>query len=388
MTNSELAKEIIRVAEEEHINLYHSVSKQTVMAAVDKLCEVADELTQVEFDREMSKIFAMFKDAHTGYLYKEIDNTDHKFLYLDSKLYIYFDQKYHQVKSINKVPVRKMIKDMLELVEYENEAWKNAMLSSKFNKIWCYKLIGVINGEPVLSVQTNEGQAISVGSRHCVSLSNKHIVPPAKSDFYNFEIIDNNILLIRYNNCRNDENYNMEQFIEDIKATAHYKELSGIILDLRNNSGGNDAIVRPLLKCLKEFNLPTATLISDTTFSSGAFAAIDAKSQLNATLIGQPTGGCATLYGNYSILEVNGNKFCVSTKFFDKTYTALNTEKNDSYVFTKKGFDGTNIKTYGKSIEPDIYIPVTINDLESGRDIAMETAKNYILKKSLGLCKE
>lgn len=326
MTNSEIAREIIRVAEQEHINLYHSVSKEAIYKQLDKICLTADNMDQKEFDYNMTKLFAMFKDAHTSYGYKELDITDHKFLYLNKNLYILQEGKYLPVKSINNFDTKTIIRYMSEIIEYENDAWKSAMLNSVFNKIYCYKLIGLLNDNCKLSVKTLCGQNIDVNSKARINLSNKPIIPPAKSNFYSFDLLDN-ILLINYNACHNDDKYSMQSFILDIKNAIEDKIMKGIILDLRGNSGGNDAIVRPLIKFLSETQLPCATLIGNLTFSSGAFDALDAKNQLNAVLIGQQTGGCTTLYGNCKKLEVCGNSFWVSTKFFDKTYTALNTEK-------------------------------------------------------------
>lgn len=383
MTNSELAKEIIRVAEENHINLYHSVSKESVIEQVDNLCKVADGLTQVQFDYQMKKIFAMFKDAHTCYVNKEFKKPDRRFYYNGKDIYIIIDEKYYPVKSINNISAKQLISQMGEIVTYETESNKECEISFMLNRIWYYKLIGLIRDDEKLNVVYNADgieKSLQVGVLQQNNKAQSSAGKVIKTN-YLFQVSDSGILYINYKDCSNQDGYPMIKFIEDISTAVENKKLTGLILDLRENGGGDDTIIWPLIKYLQKLNLTSTVLISRETFSSGVFAAIDAKKALNATLIGQPTGGGAVLYGNCKLLEVQGNKFCVSTKFFDKTQdTNWLTGKNDfSWVCYNKGYDGTKINGYGKPVEPDIHVPLTIKDLESKNDTALQIAKDVIL---------
>ncbi len=61
MENKQLALEILKTAEEKHINLYHSVSKERVLKHLHSVNW--KKLDEVHFDYEMKKLFALFKGA-------------------------------------------------------------------------------------------------------------------------------------------------------------------------------------------------------------------------------------------------------------------------------------------------------------------------------------
>ena len=66
--------------EENHINLYHDISKQDVEKYVTSLKDF-NNLNSVGFDREMLKFFALFKDAHTNY-FVPYENMNRKIVYI------------------------------------------------------------------------------------------------------------------------------------------------------------------------------------------------------------------------------------------------------------------------------------------------------------------
>ena len=67
MTNKEKVIEIFRLLEENHINLYHDITKEDFEKELNKILEIADNLDDIHFDAEVSKLFSLFKDAHTMY---------------------------------------------------------------------------------------------------------------------------------------------------------------------------------------------------------------------------------------------------------------------------------------------------------------------------------
>lgn len=66
MKNSEILTTILKTMEENHINLYHSVSKAEVENYISSLKNL-DTLDDISFDGELLKFFNIFKDAHTSY---------------------------------------------------------------------------------------------------------------------------------------------------------------------------------------------------------------------------------------------------------------------------------------------------------------------------------
>ena len=58
MTNKEKAIEVFKLLEDNHIDLYHDISKENFKKELNKFLEIADDLDDIHFDTEMSKLFA------------------------------------------------------------------------------------------------------------------------------------------------------------------------------------------------------------------------------------------------------------------------------------------------------------------------------------------
>ena len=87
MTNTEIVKQILRKLEENHINLYHDVSKEKIVEYISKIKNL-DSLNTVEFNYEMKKLFALFKDAHTSYYVPAYNfRTESQFKFIGGKIY-------------------------------------------------------------------------------------------------------------------------------------------------------------------------------------------------------------------------------------------------------------------------------------------------------------
>ena len=98
MKNSQKVKEIIETLEKEHINLYHDITKEKIDKYIKSVAW--DKLSDIEFDREMLKLFHQFKDAHTNYYLskeKNLQRYKNKFEYINRVSYIIIDGKYHEI---------------------------------------------------------------------------------------------------------------------------------------------------------------------------------------------------------------------------------------------------------------------------------------------------
>ena len=76
-------------------------------------------------------------------------------------------------------------------------------------------------------------------------------------------------------------------------------------------------------------------------------------------LIGEPTGGAAKSYGYNTNLQVEDKRFSAAIRLWDF-----------SDIF---GYEG--------AIQPDIYVPLTINDVKQGKDRCLEKAIEVLKEK-------
>ena len=144
------------------------------------------------------------------------------------------------------------------------------------------------------------------------------------ASYYNAMYLpDESALLVNYLSCAQMPSFPFTDFakacIDLIEEKGHEK----VIIDLRYNSGGDSTVIEPLVdgleKIRQERPLAVYVLIGEDTFSSAVLNAIELKDRLDAVLVGRPTGGSASHYGELgrNVLPNSRLVFTWSTKWFD-----------------------------------------------------------------------
>ena len=157
---------------------------------------------------------------------------------------------------------------------------------------------------------------------------------------------------MKYSACKEVEEYPFNEFMKDIEKIVKEKGVSKYIIDVRDNEGGNSEILNPFQDFVKEKNLKGVMLINRGVFSSGRFAVARFKNNFNIPLIGEPTGGAAKSYGYNRNLKVEDKNFSVSLRLWDFS----------------------DIFEYEGAIQPDIYVPITIDDIKNNKDPQLQVA--------------
>ena len=361
MTNKEKAIEIFRLLEENHKNLYHDISKKDFQEKLNKFLKKADQYSQLEFDCEMLKIFAVFKDAHTKYLIPK-EYLDKKLVYIEDKVIVKDNNEFKEVLSIGNMPIKEVLEKIAEMQCYETEAWLNYLLNDEINNEVYYEMLGIARSDHngLDCVVNNNGKEENLTINSISHEKFKELGYFNDSPFYSYEMLDDNVLKIKYRLCKEHKDYPFKDFVEKVKQEIESKEIKQYILDLRGNTGGNSLIVRPLIELIKDKGLDGVVLIDNGVFSSGRFAVANFKEEFNSPLIGEPTGGAIKSYGHCKDLEVEDVKFSASMRFWDF-----------SWVFG----DGEGC------INPDIHVPKTIEDMKENKDSQLLTALDYLTIK-------
>jgi len=165
-------------------------------------------------------------------------------------------------------------------------------------------------------------------------------------------------LYFKYSRCKEDENYPFSKLFKDLENSLNFKPKK-IIVDLRNNQGGNSSLFDPISQIISNYikkDKPQVfCLINRRVFSSGVLNTHEMKYKLGALLVGQPTGQGVNHYGEVKTFKLPNTKIEVqySSKFFKLI--------DD---------DSTTIK-------PDVLIEPTIDDYMTGKDPVL----NYCLNK-------
>ena len=184
-------------------------------------------------------------------------------------------------------------------------------------------------------------------------------VTGAQDRFYLAFPLDEGTYYIQYNSCREDPELPMETFAAQVEQELSAGQYRRVIVDLRNNGGGSDGVIWPLLSVLRQEmddGTEVVGLIGEATFSSAIINAVELQ-EMGIPLVGEPASGSVDHFGSVSgfSLPNSGIQIGVSSKYIDLG-TLLDADA------------GRGVE----SLEPDIAVPQTMADTLAGRDTAVE----------------
>ena len=348
---------------EKHIDFYKIIDSVDFKNRIENLKNSIADLNDFEITIELQKLIAGFGVAHTSIMFpKSMLNKVFpiRFALFDDGLFIvsiaeskkeFLNKK---VVAINSIPIDTVYKNMSSIIAYENEYWLKKSLPEFLPLPEFVKYLNGISQSDTLKYNLENGEYIAFNedfsnekmdyNKELFSLS----ILRNRKKFYRCEIPDSNTLYIQYNSCTEYKKYPIKKFVRDIDSLMKCNNFQKVIVDLRNNTGGNSEIINPLIGLLiKQKDLKFYTCISRSTFSSGRMVAIKTKKYLGSELIGEPTGGSPNSYGDVSSFNLpnSGLNVHYSTKHFDLLKNEENTIKPDIYI-------EFNSKDYLKGIDP------------------------------------
>ena len=141
---------------------------------------------------------------------------------------------------------------------------------------------------------------------------------PDRKYYWHQYLRDSGTLYVQYDICKNDPQLSFNDFAKQVLADADANKPSQVVIDLRKNGGGDSRVIRPLKSGLAERHVKVFVLIGPNTFSSGTDNAIELRHDLHATLVGEPTGGKPSSYGEVMTITLPSSKLVVryTTKWF------------------------------------------------------------------------
>ena len=113
---------------------------------------------------------------------------------------------------------------------------------------------------------------------------------------------DGHAVHVGYNVTRGD----VTDFALEVEALAGSSRVAVVILDLRQNGGGDNRTYRPLLESLERLGSEKrlAVLTSRLTFSAAMQLIVELEQDTQAVFVGEPTGGSPNQYGDATKVEL------------------------------------------------------------------------------------
>jgi hypothetical protein len=172
--------------------------------------------------------------------------------------------------------------------------------------------------------------------------------------YWNTFLPDSRTLFFAYNACADDPKVGpFATFAAGTLAYLDQHPTDRVVIDLRKNSGGDSRIFAPLLDGLAARPALAGrvfAIIGMHTFSSAIINAMELRRRVHATLVGGPTGGDPSGYGEVKLLTLPRSKLLLqySTKKF------------------------ANPDFPGGALAPDLAVHVTSADWFAGKDPALD----------------
>ncbi|MBM3784577.1 MAG: hypothetical protein FJW30_09480 [Acidobacteria bacterium] len=355
---------LIGTLQARHPNLYTQKPRQEWDAAVSALREKVPAMTDVEIAMELSRIVAFAKDSHTFLNLR----TSPAFTSFPFRL-SWFEEGWvltsapadsarslgTVVRQIDNTPIEEVIEKLRPYIPHENESWFRVQAPNYLISPEILSALGILanrnsvtlNGEITItaapaSLWTGPFRAepkFPLWARSLGFFYWFHVLPEAKT------------IYVKYNTCAEMPALPAGQFRASLEAALAAQPVERFIIDLRNNSGGNSAVLHRWLPALPE-TVKKVAIVGRQTFSSGELNA-EELAQRGFTLVGENTGGMPGHFGE--VVTISLNSLGLRGQFSTRAFRAL-------------------VQAGNNTLRPDVEVPWTYAAFSEEEDPFLQAA--------------
>ena len=378
-------KDIDQLAEclpKKHKNLFHKTQSKAFHNKIGRLRKNLHTFDDIEVLVNITKIVASARDAHTSVIFPARSFLPLKFYWFEEGIFIVASTPGQvnlvncRLEGVNGMPVDEAVSRLRKVVSYENESFLKSQLPNYLSVAEVLYGLEIIDetSQVELDLRGADGEAFrvavpTVSIKEFNAISADDSEDPGKLPLYRRNadrkywshlIEEHKTLYFNYNSCREMDDLTLADFTEGIIGMLEGSAVERLVIDLRNNLGGNSTLLEPFIEKLEKcgkINKEGAlyVIIGRDTFSSALLNAYAIKNNTKAVLVGEPSGGKPNCYGEVESFRLDNSKvqICYSSKYYKLI-------KNDRVM----------------SLFPDVEMPVTFRDYIEKRDPCME----YILQ--------
>jgi len=360
-----------------HKNLFFRLKAPEFKALVERFKATLSGLNDDEFRVGLSRLVASIGDAHTS-LRPPIEHAFPLVLYwfkegifLTNTIREYESVLYRKLAAVDGHPVAEVVKAYSGILSHENEAQLKSAIPQILASAEALHGLRLISGpeKAVFTFEDDLGRKTNVAM---VPLPVSAGLPPMAVDMrdasawplyqrdrqkaYWFAARpESKAVYFKYNSCREMKDRPFSAFVKDLFAAVESVQAERLIVDLRNNGGGDSSLFEPFFRELSNSARVNRkgrlfVVLGRQTFSSAILNAIDLRKRTPAIFVGEPTGGKPNHFGELRTLKLPRTKLEVSysTKYFQESYEDT------------------------PSLMPDLTIEVSIADYRARRDPVLD----------------
>lgn len=363
-------KNLYKVIKKYHADYTHKISKEDFEKAYDTLYENCGELSSDKFCFEIMKLLSLIGDnatkatldsnryANRYYLPFEVDKFEEGYIiYEASKDY----KKYigYQVLKIENTEINEVV-NILKDYYSADTVERQKYLCTQDIVFWdLLNAAGIVNSKTVNVTLGINGDSEVVAFEAYKNSSYKDLefddnapdlISKYNDEYYSFKQVENSIY-IQFNVCNEDPNKSVETFVNELSPICNPDVFHSIILDLRNNPGGIQNTIYPLISLLQTYKLKNekAQIFVLTGSGTMGVSVVNLFEKIGkiATVIGTETGGLNNFYGDKVYYTLHNSLMRISIP-----------EENFDF------YHGDEISVY----KPDIEVIQKYSDYKNGVD--------------------
>ncbi len=380
-----MAEQIVAV----HKDPFHKASREEFNTAVAELDARIPSMADHEIVVGMMRLVAMIGDGHTGLRWGTIA-TDGvlplRFYHFEDGVYIRNAAKPHEelvgskLLAVNGVPTDAALKRIEPIVWRDNPMGIKSTASAYLSVPPILHALGLASSRDRASftvVKDGVEETVELAPAAPLSelwnppsdwataqkqgVATPHWLRSNTENFWFEYLPASKTFYIQFNAVQNKPDETVEAFFNRAFEAAERSEADRLVLDMRNNGGGNNYLNRPLTigAIRSRFNKHGKffVIIGRETFSAAQNAVNDLEKFAEAIFVGEPTGASPNHFGDARQITLpnSGIRLQASTLWWQDK------DPRDDRIWKA----------------PDIAADLTIEHFINGRDPAMEAILNY-----------
>lgn len=340
-----------------HPNLFFQLPRSTFDNEVAQLNSDIPSLSDTQIIIRMARIVAMVGDAHTslsvGYSSVPFHTLPLRLQWFSDGIFVTATSPEYRAAlgckliKVGQTDIGRVYEEVGKLISHENEPWQQCVSQATLLVPEVLHALGFLPDEEKARFvfQSDAGENLTLDLQPILMAQAVNWITPFDGpnkttrplylknwlsgfSYWGEYLSDSSTLYLKYDKCQSDAGLPFQYLANEILGFIPSGAVRHVVVDLRNNSGGNSSVIYPLIDGLQReaalglINPSTdlSVVIGRQTFSSGMLNALDLKS-IGAKLVGEPTGGKPNSYGEVQnfMLPKSGLIVSYSTKYFHLT---------------------------------------------------------------------
>jgi hypothetical protein len=341
-------------------SLYTEVNKAAFQSVANALYQDIPQLSDAQIIVRMAELIAMTANAHNSLSLTQNTTNFHiyplRVRWFDDGLFVTAALPGAEraigtkIISIGNLGIDDVYNSLLVTISAENDQWRRYVSQGYIVVSEVLNVLGIVAdvNNPQFVFQDSTGNTFSLPLMPASESDTRWIYVPDPTsealplyrkqtnlDYYWFQYLgESRTLYFQYNACVSLSSFPFITFSDQLLAAIDSHPVDRLVIDLRNNTGGDSTVINPLLTGLQNrirsgalVNAQRFVIIGRATISSGMMNAESLRA-MSFVLAGEPTGGKPNHYGNVMTLTLPNSRLQISypTQFFSSpiTTSALN----------------------------------------------------------------